>query len=247
MTAAASGSIRRPRGQCAGGSDPLSTPFSPLPLSPRLFLHLLLLLSTYRPLCSEPEYTGQNRTRLLRLPGETLLLSTHHRRVERNRSGWWGRVGKETGRGLRARERFLPLLNLTSWPSSPRAGNIRKHLGKIKRTNRISAVDPFLRGRKFGESGKIGGCLVLSSLSFSFSLFSDPFSRKEARVKEFRTLSIFRSDARYAIIRSFDIMVIWDLTSFRWIIRKRRVCVRNTACTFKMPAIIWNNDTSQWI
>lgn len=76
MTAAASGSIRRPRGQCAGGSDPLSTPPSPLasppPPSPPLFL-----LSTYRPLCSEPEYTGQNRTRLLRLPGETLLLSTH--------------------------------------------------------------------------------------------------------------------------------------------------------------------------
>lgn len=52
MTAAASGSIRRPRGQCAGGSDPLSTP-------PRLFLHHLLLLSTYRPLCSEQSTPGR--------------------------------------------------------------------------------------------------------------------------------------------------------------------------------------------
>lgn len=106
MTAAASGSIRRPRGQCAGGSDPLSTSPASLPPPPP---PPPPLLSTYRPLCSEPEYTGQNRTRLLRLSGETLLLSTH-RRVERNRSEGKRKGGKGTEeREGCARESFLPL------------------------------------------------------------------------------------------------------------------------------------------
>lgn len=85
MTAAASGSIRRPRGQCAGGSDPLSTP-------PRLFLHhlllhLLLLLSTYRPLCFEQSTPG--RTELVCFVCRAKpFCSPPTARVERNRSGW---------------------------------------------------------------------------------------------------------------------------------------------------------------
>jgi len=82
MTAAASGSIRRPRGQCAGGSDPLSTP-------PRLFLHHLLhllLLSTYRPLCSEQSTPG--RTELVCFVCRAKpFCSPPTTRVERNRSG----------------------------------------------------------------------------------------------------------------------------------------------------------------
>lgn len=58
MTAAASGSIRRPRGQCAGGSDPLPTPLLP---------HLFLLLFLYFP-PTDPFAPNQNT------PGRTELV-----------------------------------------------------------------------------------------------------------------------------------------------------------------------------
>lgn len=106
MTAAASGSIRRPRGQCAGGSDPLSTP-------PRLFLHHLLLLSTYRPLCSEQSTPG--RTELVCFvcrakPFCSPPTTEGWNEIETGGEEGWERDGERVA----PRERFLPLLNLTS-------------------------------------------------------------------------------------------------------------------------------------
>lgn len=106
MTAAASGSIRRPRGQCAGGSDPLSTP-------PRLFL--LLTTSSYFPPTDpfapnrvhrpEPNSfassAGRNPFALHPLPGWN--------EIEASGEEDWERDEKRVA----PRERFLPLLNLT--------------------------------------------------------------------------------------------------------------------------------------